>query len=628
MAVDYKSFNNGNQVVTPVDVSRKWWLMDNDTEMAQSIVGACTSLANGDAKRQTQYQISARLYGNSNIMGVNGLSFSKIQSTQTTLKDRVSYNVIQSCVDTLISKLTKNKPKPAFVTSGASWKIQRRAKQLDKFVDGIFYENDIYKLTTQVLKDVLVFGSGVVHVFEHEGRCKFERVIPSEIYVDQMESFYGFPRQMHRVKNVDRGVLLAMYPELKDDILSAQAAVIDTTGTFQNIADQITIVESWHLESGKDAGDGLHTIAIDRKILFKEKWTKRNFPFAFMNWSDRLYGFWGQGLAEQIQNIQLEINKILWVIQRSMHLAGTFKVFLEHGSKIVKEHVSNDIGVIINYTGTPPQYVTPQIVPPEVYAHLGTLKNQAFEQAGISQLSANSQKPAGLNSGKALREFNDIETERFMAAGHAYERYFIDIAKLAIDCVKDIFEREKSYPVSAPGKKFLETLDWKQIRLEDDEYTLKIYPVSRLPSDPAGQLQTITEYIQAGFITPRAGRRLLDFPDLERAEDLSNSPEEWLHKVIEDMVDDGKVYHPEPDDDLPLAREMSLQYLAFAKTQGAPEENLQILRDFISEVDQLQQMAIEGAQMAEMMAQQQLALPQAAPMPSPVSELVPNVPAA
>jgi hypothetical protein len=310
-----------------------------------------------------------------------------------------------------------------------------------------------------------------------------------------------------------------------------------------------------------------------------------------------------------------------------MHLAGTFKVFLEHGSKIVKEHVSNDIGVIINYTGTPPQYVTPQIVPPEVYAHLGTLKNQAFEQAGISQLSANSQKPAGLNSGKALREFNDIETERFMAAGHAYERYFIDIAKLAIDCVKDIFEREKSYPVSAPGKKFLETLDWKQICLEDDEYTLKIYPVSRLPSDPAGQLQTITEYIQAGFITPRAGRRLLDFPDLERAEDLSNSPEEWLHKVIEDMVDDGKIYHPEPDDDLPLAREMSLQYLAFAKTQGAPEENLQILRDFISEVDQLQQMAIEGAQMAQM-AQEQMMRPQALPMASPVSELVPNVPAA
>lgn len=628
MAIDYRSFNNENQVVTPVDASRKWWLMDNSTEMAQSVVGSVTSLANADAKRQTQYQISARLYGNTNIMGINGLSFSKIQSTQATLKDRVSYNVIQSCIDTLISKITKNKPKPAFVTSGATWKVQRQAKQLDKFIDGIFYENDIYHLSAQIARDAFVFGDGIIHVYEHEGRCKFERVIPSEIYVDQMESFYGYPRQMHRVKNVDRGVLLALYPEHKEEILQAQAAVIDTTGTFQNIADQVSVLESWHLPSGKDAKDGLHIICIDRVVLFKESYEKSFFPFAFFKWSDRLYGFWAQGLAEQIQNLQLEINKLLWVIQRSMHMAGTFKVFLEHGSKIIKEHVSNDIGVLINYTGTPPQYVTPPIVPPEVYAHLETLKRQAFEQAGISQLSATSQKPAGLNSGKALREFNDIETERFMATGHAYERFFIEVAKLAIDCVKDIFAREKSYPVIAPGKKFLETLDWKNIRLDDEEYTLKIYPVSKLPTDPAGQLQTIQEYIQAGFISPRAGRRLLDFPDLERAEDLSNAPDEWLHKVIEAMVDDGKVYHPEPDDDLGLAREMALQYLAFAKTNGAPEENLQLLRDFISEVDQLMQMAEDAMAMQQAMAQQPAMLPQAAPMPAPVSELVPNVPAA
>lgn len=625
MAIDYRSFNNKDQIVSPVDSSRKWWTLKDATEMAQSVAATITSLNNGDAKRQTQYQISARLYGNTNIMGINGLSFSKIQSTQATLKDRVSYNVIQSCVDTLQSKITKNKPKPAFVTSGASWKVQRRAKQLDKFIDGIFYENDVYALGALITKDAFVFGDGVVHVFEHEGRCAFERVIPSEIYVDQMESFYGHPRQMHRTKNVDRGVLLALYPEHREQILEANAATIDTTGTFQAIADQITICESWHLPSGKDAKDGLHIISIDKTVLWREEYTKEFFPFAFFKWSPRLYGFWAQGLAEQIQNLQLEINKLLWVIQRSMHMAGTFKVFLEHGSKIVKEHVSNDIGVLINYTGTPPQYVSPPIVPPEIYAHLETLKRQAFEQAGISQLSATSQKPAGLNSGKALREYNDIETERFMSVGHAYERFYIEIAKLAIDCVKDIFAREKTYPVIAPGKKFLETLDWKSIALEDDEYTLKIYPVSKLPTDPAGQLQTIQEYVQAGYISPRAGRRLLDFPDLEKAEDLSNSPEEWLHKVIEEMVDDAKVYHPEPDDDLSLAKELALQYLAYAKTNSAPEENLQLLRDFISEVDQLQQMAIEGAQMAEAQAQQAMLPPPAAPMPAPVSELVPNV---
>lgn len=616
--VDYRSFTDGkNPQVVPNDSGRKWWLYEPGLEMAQSIVSTVTSLANADAKRQTQYQISARLYGNTNIMGINGLSYSKIQSTQATLKDRVSYNVIQSCVDTLQSKITKNKPKPAFLTAGGSWKIQRQAKMLDKFIDGMFYENDAYELGSSIFKDACVFGDGIVHVFEHHGRCKFERVIASELYVDQMESFYGFPRQIHRVKNVDRAVLMALYPEHKDAILIANPAVIDITGTFQNVADQVTVCESYHLPSGPDAKDGMHVIAIDKAILFKETWTKDYFPFARLSWCPRLYGYWGQGLSEQLQNLQLEINKILWVIQRSMHMAGSFKIFLEHGSKVIKEHLSNDIGVIVNYTGTAPTYVTPPIVPPEVYAHLQTLKMQAFEQAGISMLSATSQKPAGLNSGKALREFNDIETERFMAVGYAYERFFLDLAKLSINTVQDIFEREKTYKIRIPGKHFLEKMDWKEVRLEEDQYVLKIYPVSKLPTDPAGQLQTITEYVQAGFLSPRAGRRLLDFPDLDKAEDLANSQEDYLHKVIEDMIDNGTVYHPEPDDDLALARELALQYIPYAKLNKAPEENVQLLRDFISEIDQL-----------TLPPPMEAPMPLAAPEATPTSELIPNIPAA
>lgn len=592
MPIDYKSFGPTQPgAASPMDTTKKWWVADNDTEMAQAIAGTIASLKNADAKRVTQYNISARLYGNTSIMGINGLSFTQIQSVQATLKDRVTYNIIQSVIDTLVSKLTKNKPKPTFLTQGGSWKLHRQAKKLDKFIDGIFYENDIYKLATQILKDALIFGDGVVHVFDDNGRCKMERVIPSELYIDQMESFYGFPRQIHRLKNVDRDVLMALYPDKKDIILQTESAKVDQTGTFQNVADQIVVAESWHLPSTANADDGLHTIAIDNAILFQEKYTKSVFPFARFSWSERIYGFWAQGLAEQLQNLQLEVNKLLWIIQRSMHLAGTFKVFLEHGSKIVKEHVSNDIGVLINYTGTPPQYVTPPVVPPEIYAHLQTLEQKAFMQSGISMLSATSQKPAGLNSGAALREYNDIETERFMAAGFAYERFFIDVSKLAVSTVKDIFEREGKYEVMIPGKHYLETIDWKEVKLEDNQYSLKIFPVSKLPSDPAGQLQTITEYIQAGFITPRAGRRLLDFPDLERAEDLSNAQEDYLTKKIEEMIDDGKIYHPEPDDDLNMAREIALQYLPYAKMNGADEMNLQILRDFIAEIDQLSQMA-------------------------------------
>jgi hypothetical protein len=566
--------------------------------------------------------MSARLYGNLSLMGLNGLTYSKIASVQSAVKDRISYNVVQSVIDTITAKIAKNKPKPYFLTSGGDYQTQRKAKKLNKFIEGIFHENKMYDLGTMTFRDGAVWGDGIVHVFDKAGRVTVERVHPTEIWVDDIEGFYGEPRQLHRTKNVDRQVLLAAFPKYRKEIETANAVRADDTGSYPNIADMITIRESWHLPSKEEGKDGRHMITIQTAVLLDEPWTKPFFPFARFQWCQRLYGYWGQGLAEQIQNLQLEINKLLWVIQRSFHLAGTFKVFLENGSKIVKEHLSNDIGAIVNYTGTPPQYVTPQIVPPEIFQHLMTLKSAAFEQAGISQLSAASLKPAGLNSGKALREYNDIESDRFMTIGQAYEQFYIDVARLAVSVVKDIVEEQGNYEVSVPGKKFLDTVDWKAIDLEDDQYVMQCYPVSSLPQDPAGRLQTVTEYIQAGFLSPRQGKRLLDFPDLEKVEGLANAEEDYVARILDGIVDEGEYRAPEPFDDLQLCREMALEYYAQGKCNGLEEARLELLRRFIDQVDTL--LAAAVAPMAEAAAAGQV--PQASPQPPPQSELVQNVP--
>jgi hypothetical protein len=424
------------------------------------------------------------------------------------------------------------------------------------------------------------------------------------------------------VKNVDKAILKDLYPEKARLIEQAKTATGDKIGTNQNVADQVTVVESWRLPSGPEATDGLHSINIEEGNLFEEAWERDHFPFAQFSWSKRLYGFFGQGLAEQIQNIQLEINKILWVIQRSFHLAGSFKVLLANGSKVVKEHLNNDIGAIVTYTGTEPKYVVPPIVPMEIYQHLQTLKASAFEQAGISQLSAASVKPAGLNSGKALREYNDIESDRFQTVGQAYEKFFLDLAKLSIEEARDIYQKEKKFSVTVPGKKFIESIDWKDVNLEDDEYFMKAFPVSSLPNDPAGRLQTVQEYVQAGFISPRVGRRLLDFPDIEQIENLQNAEEDFLHEIFEKMVDEGIYTKPEPFDDLALAREMALEYYAQGKLGGLEEDRLELLRTFLRDLGDLQAKATPpptpGAPGA----------PQAQPSPTPTSNLIPNVPAA
>jgi len=616
MAVEWKQFGTGAEIPGDVQPQNRWWAERGHIEMAQAITATINTLSQIDAARQTQFQISGRLYGNANMIGLNGLSFAKVQAT-SPLKDRITYNVVASGIDTITAKTVKNKPKPLFLTSGGDWKMQRRAEKLSKFVDGIFYENDAYDQGHIAFRDSAVLGDGFTHVFEHYGRVKFERVIASELLVDPMESLYGQPRQMHRTKNVDRAVLLDSYPGKRSAILSANTVRMES-GAYQTVSDQVTVAESWRLPSGPEATDGLHVICMENDVLFKEPWKKDHFPFARLPWSTRLYGYWAQGGAEQIQNIQLEINKLLWVIQRSMHMAGTQKILCERGAKIVKEHLTNDYGLILEYTGTQPSYIAPPIVPPEIYSHLQTLKSAAFEQLGVSQMSASGLKPAGLDSGRALREHQDIESERFTVIAQQYDRYYLDLARLAIETTQEIFEDAGTYKVTMPGKKFLETIDWADVDLDDEEYVMQSFPISSLPSDPAGRLQTIQEYIQAGMISPRSGRRYLSFPDLEASDRLANAKEDWLHEVLEKMMDDGIWYEPEPTDDLALAKELVLDYIAYAKKINCEEAHIQMLRDFN---DELQAMAVASQPPAGGMG-----TPQAVPMAPPQSNMVPNVP--
>lgn len=620
--IDYRSLIYGaTEDKAATQINHAWWKATEE-ELPSVLLKLLTEMEDNQSRRLNQQMVSARLYGNLSLIGPNGVTSSKAQAAQPGVRDRISYNVCQSVVDTISAKISKNRPRPQILTSGGDYQKQRKAKKLNQFIDGIFYENDAYLQMTKVFRDAAIGGDGIIHVFAAHGRVKFERVISTELKIDEMDGFDNAPRSMHRVKIVDRGVLADLFPSKREQIMNVNRVGADDPNYNPTVSDTVAVTESWHLKSGPKATDGLHTIVIDNATLLRETYDCEFFPFARIQWSPRLYGPWGQGLVEQIQNIQLEINKLLWVIQRSMHLAGSFKVLLENGSKLVKEHFNNDIGALIMYSGAKPEYIVPPIVQPEVYAHLQTLKGAAYEQAGISQLSASSKKPDGLDSGKALREYNDIETERFVIVGQDYERLALQLGRLAIHTAKQIHEDDGEFEVRTPGSKFLNTIKWADVAMDDDEYVMQMFPTSSLPKDPAGRLATIQEYAQAGYISPRTAKRLLDFPDLDAEESLSNAAEEYLHEVFDNILEDGTYVPPEPEDDLMLGRQLSLNYYAWGKTQGVETEKLMLILKFRDQIDVLLGTADQGSTQAMATG----AGPQAAPAAPPVSDLLPNAP--
>lgn len=588
------------------DIERDWWNKTGPA-CASSVRSTIDILQKAQQGRMRQATKSARLYGNVSVGGGVGTAYSRLSSAQPVSKDRVTYNAIQEIGDTLVSRVGENKPRPYFLTSGGSYKQQRKAKKLNQFVEGVFYETKTYDIGLDAFRDAMIWGDGFVFAYVCYGRINHERVLPSEIWVDEEEAQYGSPRNMHRVKLVDRDELIGAFPEKKDEILKANRA-IDPSKSQQSVSDMVTVAESWHLGvpdgNGKMKG-GKHCITLvsgQTMLLEPEDWNMEFFPFARVSWCKRPIGYFSQGLCEQLEADQLELNQVLALIQRSMRMCGSFKVFLQNGSQIVKEHINNEVGSIINYTGQPPVYMVPQPIDQIYIEAVGQLINRMRARSGVSEQSTAGIKPTGLNSGRALREQQDIESDRHRSISRANDNLYLQLAAIDIALANEAPEKLKA--VRAPGKNSFAALDWsKDIKKTDaDEFVMQCFPVSRLPRDPSGRLQTIQEYIEAGMISPRQGRKALDFADIDSIESLANSQEDMIQKNLDAIIDDGEFTPPEPTDDLQLSKEMVIEYIQRYRQLDIEPEKLDMLRDYNSQIDTM--MDLVKAQQA--MQQQQM----------------------
>lgn len=589
------------------------WYLKTGKEMAQSLTGYLQMLRLDQSYRQDENYRNLRLYGNLESMALKNFAFYRAE-TSSAVVNRVTLNIVQSMVDTVVSKITKNKPRPSFLTDGGDWSMQRRAKKLSQFVDGQFYASEYYAKRALAIQDSCIFGTGALKIYRDGKDIKMERVFIDELMVDEREALYGDVRTMSQQKMVHKDVLIAMFPDKKDAIeasVSPDTSLWATNTTTRESA-HILVTETWKLPTFKGATDGKHVLVTPNVDLFSEQYDKMYFPFLMWRWSVRPVGFWGQGIAEQLTGIQLEINKILRTIQVSMHLVSVPKIFIEASSKVVESHLNNKIGGIIKYVGQPPIEGKLGTIPPDLFHHLDRLYARAYEIVGVSQLSAMAAKPQGLNSGKALREYNDIESERFMSVAQRDEQMTIQAAQMLIDLAKEINDEFGSYEIKTKGSKGLETLNWDDVQLEEDKYIMQCFPVSSLSRTPAGRLQDVQELLAAGFISKEDGMKLLDFPDLQQFYNFNNSGLENIERAIELMIDSGEYQTPEPYQNLQLGIiKMQQAYLMY-KNSNAPDERLELFRRWIDDAQSLLQQAQQGVLQQQ---QAQAALAAAAAQP-------------
>lgn len=605
-----------------------WWT--NKTTAHLDIFSLVKSIDQIQAGEATNTLKNYRLYGNMDSIGMDWFNYNKTTTAQS-MSAKVKLNIVKSMCDTVTNKITKNKPRVRFLTSGATPSLQKASKQLEKFTDGIFYQLKLYSKMQMAFRDAAIDGTGWVKFWRNEADIKCERNLPIEIVVDDNEALYDNPKNLYQKKWISKEQLCILVdndPEKVRMIMGANTQGASTGYNFtpansSRLPEMVLVIEAWHLPSKKDKSDGRHVVSIENGILFEEPWEKDYFPFVKLLWNKRPTGFKGTGLASELTGLQIEINKTLRTIQLSNELVAIPRVLIENTAKIVQEHINNGIGSIIEYEGTKPEFVTSQPVHPDLYTWFRELYQKAYEISGVSQMSAQAKKPSGVTAAAALRELNDIDTERFITIGQMYEDAFLQAARICIDLARDI-ENDDTIPqsekikVQVKGRRFLEEIKWADIDLDETQYQMQMMPASMLSNTVAGRRQDIEDLINLGVIQKEDAADLLNIPDTEGYMTSETAAVRDIKYTIERIVEDGEYSSPEAFQNLQYGiKSFMSAYLNYKwdmpeKTKAQKElkeQRLELLRKWIKEATTKMKQATQDelAMQQQMMANQQQA---------------------
>lgn len=522
-------------------------------------------------------------------------------------------NIVRRQVDSAVSTLAKNRPVPMGLTSGGNYSEQRRAKAISKFFEGILDEVGYWDTRTLRLRDGCIVGSGFALNYRVGRKMVHDRIFKREVRVCPIDAERGKPRTMYIGRLVDKLMLAERFPEHEDDIYKADADCGDGTWSASHEEDTehlALVIEAWHLPSGEGASDGAHVISISNATLENRGYIRDVFPVSKWDFCPANAGYFGSGIAQQLEGLQYEVNSVGMRLQERHYLMGTY-VLRSADSTVEYEQVDNGTMTELVWEGTKPEFVDPPAAHPDLFNWWRELRTQMpAEIMGRSNFATRSEKPQGIIAAKAIRMVSDSDLEVLLPQGRADEQDVINTCWQFFDLAEEIYaetgkETEKAraqkkkkpdpYVVQVEtrehGRTILQPLDYEDVRIDKKNLKLRVFPTNFLRGTPEEQMQSVNEMIEAGFLSQDEAIILLDFPDLQRVLNLRTASRHLIERTLESFVKakdpeaEGVYIYPEPPMGLELCKALAIMTWLDEKLNGAPEGNLKLLMDFYLDAD-------------------------------------------
>jgi len=521
------------------------------------------------------YSFAGQYYGNSNTLA--------LPPAEQSINNKA-----KSAIDTFSSQVASTEQRARFKVIDGNYRQRRRARELQNFADGLADEIGLQALKRRALLDAAILESGVgcIQFFERDGRCVAGRVLATELAIDPLDGLIdGQPRALYRRRPVPRAVVMADYGDTDAKRKAIEEANAVSAGGAP--ADHIEVFESWSLKSGPKANDGWHVIALETmgSDLVVEKYEKPRHPIVFYAVEKRFTTAWGHSLMTQARGLQLRINLNSYRIDRAQKLFHAGHIYVDKTAKMSKTSMSNEIGTVWEGNGpNPPQQITFQAATKEIYDQVEKDGERIFENLGINIGAAHGTTALGANApAEALREEKTKGDQRNSVRQQDWEQFHVDCIKAGLGVVADIVgDGKSSYKVSAPGKRGLSQVDWKDAALDEKNYQLSVKPASVIPTEPAALIAHGKEMVAAGVWTQREFAGYLQDLDADGRTNRQMAQQRNLEKTYERLLYD-KAAAAQPDEftNYQMAIELGSEYLAQGEEDEVPEKHLDRVRRYV-----------------------------------------------
>ncbi len=429
--------------------------------------------------------------------------FTSINNSYTST---INENVIQSAIDALVSQLAAKNAIPFFTTIDGTFEQQQIAKQTEQYFSSLYDEQNVTGTITDAFRDACIFGNGFVYI--NPLMKKIQKALPWQVMYRPSEDTYGNITRVFYERKWYPTSLLPFETKNKGEYV-----------TYGEYYDTVNNVKAY---------------LINNEIVKVEDYPSGVIPFIQIKYQNPVYGKDACSVVDMLYGIQMKIHEIYKTVGAAIDKNPAQTFIVPQGSDVKVTQLNNSVGQVLSYkpiegVTNPVMSVTPDFIANQYIETVQMLKNDAYELVGISKLSAQSVKPTGVDSGRAMKTLNDIESERFEVQFKAIIRAYCDVARVFIKVMNP-------EDLILPEDRNRLLIKWASVQDIYSKMKVQFSSMDSLSKDPTQRASEIDMLVARGVIPQSKASLYYEMPDSESAYSYANVSMNAVLSIINQAI--------------------------------------------------------------------------------------------